>query len=129
MSLHAHDELLSRHLTQKIGDFERTVRAIERLEAAGVKTAVNHVIVRRNVRYLPDFVRSVRARFGGRVAISLAFVTPHYKALEHLELMPRMSEARPYVHAALAEALAIGQPVWVGARQGLPPCQLGPACP
>lgn len=126
VSLHAHDERLSRQLTQKDGDFARTVAAIGHLDAAGVKTAVNHVLTSRNYRYVPDFVRFVRERFGGRVAISIAFVTPQYKALEHLELVPAMREVRPFVQAALAEALAIGQPVWVGARQGLPPCQLGP---
>lgn len=126
VSLHAHDERLSRQLTQKIGDFDRTVRAIELLDAAGIKTAVNHVITSKNFRYVPDFVRFVRARFEGRVAISLAFVTPQYKALEHLELVPAMRDVRPYVQAALAEAIALEQPIWVGARQGLPPCQLGP---
>ncbi|MEZ4335591.1 MAG: radical SAM protein [Sandaracinaceae bacterium] len=126
VSLHAHDERLSRQLTQKEGDFARTVAAIGHLDAAGVKTAINHVITRRNFRYVPDFVRFVHERFGGRVAISLAFVTPQYKALEHLELVPPMRDVRPFVQAALAEAIAIGQPVWVGARQGLPPCQLGP---
>lgn len=125
VSLHAHDEKLSRHLTQKLGDFERTVRATALLADAGVKTAVNHVVTARNHRYLPELVRFVRERFGGRVAISFAFVTPQYKALEHMELMPRMSEVVPHLKSALALAMELGQPCWVGARQGIPPCQLG----
>ncbi len=125
VSLHAHDEALSRHLTQKVGDFERTVTAIDLLAGAGVKTAINHVITAKNFRYLPAFVRFVWRRFGGAVAISFAFVTPQYKALENFELVPRMADVRPFLHAALAEAMSLGQPFWVGARQGLPPCQLG----
>lgn len=125
VSLHAHDELLSRHLTQKIGDFARTVRAIELLDAAGVKTAVNHVITRQNARFLGDFVAFVRERFGGTVAISFALMTPQYKALEVIDAMPRMSEVRPHLEAALARAIELEQPCWVGSRQGIPPCQLG----
>ena len=125
VSLHAHDENLARGLTQKVGDFERTVRAIGLLSEAGVKTAVNHVITTRNYRYLPHFVAFARARFGGRVGISFAFVTPQYKALEHLDLLPRFSDVMPYLKRALLRALDLGQPAWVGSRQGIPPCQLG----
>lgn len=125
VSMHAHDERLSRHLTRKEGDLERTARATELLARAGVKTTVNHVITTENMRFLTAFVRFVRARFDGAVAISFAFVTPQYKALEDLAMMPRLSALQPHLEAAMAEALAIGQPAWVGARQGVPPCRLG----
>ncbi|MCC6878006.1 MAG: radical SAM protein [Sandaracinaceae bacterium] len=126
VSLHAHDEALSRRITQKRGDFARTVAAIEGLIERGVKTAINHVITSRNYRFLPDFVSFARERFAGRAGISFALVTPQYKALEHLELMPRMRDVRPWLERALERAIAIGQPAWVGSRQGIPPCQLGP---
>ena len=125
VSLHAHDETLARGLTQKVGDFDRTVRAIGLLADAGVKTSVNHVITTRNYRYLPHFVAFARERFGGRVGISFAFVTPQYKALEHLDLLPRFSDVMPYLKRALLRSLDLGQPAWVGSRQGVPPCQLG----
>jgi MoaA/NifB/PqqE/SkfB family radical SAM enzyme/predicted dehydrogenase len=125
VSLHAHDEILSRTLTQKVGDFARTVAATDLLRKAGVATVVNHVITTRNYRYIPRFVAFVKERFEGEVGINFAFVTPQYKALENRDLLPRMSEVLPFLKAGLMQAIEIGQPSWVGSRQGIPPCQLG----
>lgn len=125
VSLHAHDEALSRALTQKEGDFEPTTRAISRLLDAGIEVAINHVINARNHRYLAAFVELVHARYGGRALISLAFVTPQYKALENIEIVPRLSDVMPELRRAMYRALELGQPVQIGSRQGIPPCFLG----
>ena len=129
VSLHAPDEALSRTLTQKDGDHARTLRAIELLADAGVAVGVNHVVVARNQAHLPAFVEMVRERFGGRVLLSIAFMTPQYKALEHADLWPRLSDTRPYLLRALQRSIELGQPIVVGSRQGVPPCQLGPYAP
>lgn len=126
VSLHAHDETLSRAMTQKVGDHAKTLGAIERLLGAGVDTVVNHVITTRNQAYLRAFVEMLHARFDGRVFLSFAFVTPQYKALEHPELVPRMSETMPLLRQAMRRAVELGQPFVVGSRQGVPPCMLGP---
>ncbi|MBW2461757.1 MAG: radical SAM protein, partial [Deltaproteobacteria bacterium] len=125
VSLHASDEALSRAITLKRGDFERTVLAIDHLVAAGVRTAVNHVVNAQSYRLLPEFVRFVHDRWADEVMISLAFVTPQFKALENFSLVPKMSEVRPVLRLALHEARRLRVPVVVGSRQGLPPCQLG----
>jgi MoaA/NifB/PqqE/SkfB family radical SAM enzyme/predicted dehydrogenase len=126
VSLHAHDETLSRTLTQKEGDHERTLRAIELLLEARVLVAVNHVITGRNEPYLRAFVEAMHQRFGGAAFLSFAFVTPQYKALDHPELWPRLSETRAHLLHAMARAVELGQPFVVGSRQGVPPCVLGP---
>jgi MoaA/NifB/PqqE/SkfB family radical SAM enzyme len=126
VSLHAHDEAISRTLTQKDGDYPRTLAAIEHLLAANVLVSINHVITTRNEAHLATFVEHIHARFGGRVSISFAFVTPQFKALEHAELWPRLSDVMPHLHAAMHRAVELGQPFVVGARQGVPPCFLGP---
>lgn len=125
VSLHAHDDRLSRRMTQKMDDHGKTVKGIRNLLDAGVETVVNHVITAWNYPYLTRFVEFVRAAFGGEVMISFAFVTPQYKALEDLSLVPRLSEVMPYLRRALHRALAIEQAVVVGSRQGIPPCFLG----
>ncbi|RLB49543.1 MAG: hypothetical protein DRJ42_20810, partial [Deltaproteobacteria bacterium] len=125
VSLHASDEALSRAITRKRGDFDRTVRAIDHLVGAGIRTAVNHVINAQSYRLLPEFIRFVHERWGREVMISLAYVTPQFKALENFSLVPKMSEVRPTLRVALHEALRLRVPVVVGSRQGLPPCQLG----
>jgi molybdenum cofactor biosynthesis enzyme MoaA/predicted dehydrogenase len=125
VSLHAHEERVSQLLTQKVGDWERTVRGIGLLVEAGVEVTVNHVVSDRNYRLLPRFMEFMHARFGRRVGISLAFVTPQYKALEQIEQVPRLSAVAPYLRRALRRAVALGLPVVVGSRQGVPPCFLG----
>lgn len=129
VSLHAHDEALSRTLTQKEADHARTLAALDHLLAAGVLVAVNHVVTERNQAYLRAFVEMLHARFGGAVLLSFAFVTPQYKALEHPDLWPRLSETRAHLMRAMARALELGQPFVVGSRQGVPPCMLGPYAP
>lgn len=124
VSMHAHTEDLSRHLTQKVGDFERTATAIGLLVDAGVWVTLNHVISARNYRYLEKFIEVVHQRFRGKVDISFAFVTPQYKALENIELVPRISDVWPHLRAALHRAIALEQTFTVGARQGIPPCFL-----
>ena len=125
ISLHAHDESLSQQSTQKIGDFSRTIAGIRNLLNAGVRTALNHVITARNYPYLQAYVEMVHREFDGRVKISFAFVTPQFKALDHIEVMPRLSDIIPYLKRAMYRALALEQPFAVGSRQGIPFCFLG----
>ncbi len=125
VSLHAHDELLSRRATSKVGDWERSVRAIHALLDAGVRVDVNHVITAVNHPYLPRFADFVSATWGGRVGISFAFVTPQFKALENAALVPRISDVMPYLRRAMALLESRGSPFVVGSRQGIPPCFLG----
>lgn len=125
VSLHGHTETVARLATAKVGDFERTVRGIELLLARGVRVMLNHVVTTANHRYLEAFVRFVHARFGGRTPISFAFVTPQYRALDNMHLLPRISDVVPTLRAAMRTALSLDQPFVVGARQGIPPCFLG----
>ncbi len=125
VSLHAHDESLSRVMTQKAGDFERTVKGVQLLLDKKIIVALNHVVNARNYRYLRHYVEFVREAFGGRVMISFAFVTPQYKALESIEQVPRLSDVMPYLKRALYRAVELGQPFIIGSRQGIPPCFLG----
>lgn len=125
VSLHAHDEALSRRSTAKIGDFAKTVRCIDEMLAGGVMVSVNHVITAVNYPYLPRFADFVSARWKGAVAISFAFVTPQYRALENLALVPRISEVIPYLRRAMRLLVERESPFIVGSRQGIPPCFLG----
>lgn len=124
VSLHAHDEALSRQLTQKVDDFSRTVQGMKNLVGAGVKTALNHVITARNYPYLREFVEFAHREFDGQVKISFAFVTPQFKALDNIEVMPRLSAVMPYLKRAMYRAVELGQPFTVGSRQGIPFCFL-----
>ncbi len=125
VSLHAHDEVLSRQMTSKVGDWPRTVRAITALVEAGVWTDVNHVVTAVNFAYLPRFADFVADTWGAKVGISFAFVTPQFRALENADLVPRMGAVRPYLRRAMQKLVARRVRFVVGSRQGVPPCQLG----
>lgn len=125
VSLHAHDELLSQRATSKIGDWERSVRAIHAMIDTGMDVDVNHVITALNYPYLPRFADFVSATWGGRVGVSFAFVTPQFKALENAALMPRISEIMPYLRRAMKLLESRENRFTVGSRQGIPPCFLG----
>ncbi len=129
VSLHGHSEEISRLLTLKDGDWERTVRAVDLLVESKVLTALNHVINAHNARHLERFVRFAAERWGGIPLISFAFVTPQFRALQNIGLMPRMSDVMPDLARAMGAALELGQPVVVGSRQGIPPCVLGGYAP
>jgi MoaA/NifB/PqqE/SkfB family radical SAM enzyme/predicted dehydrogenase len=126
VSLHAHDEDLSRRMTSKSGDWARTVRALGLLVEAGVWTDVNHVVTAVNYAYLPRFAAFVADTWGGRVGVSFAFVAPQFKALENASLVPRLSLVAPYLRRALGTLIARRVRAVVGSRQGVPPCVLGP---
>lgn len=127
LSLHAHDEALSREQTRKVGDHARTVRAM-RLFAAhpSITLKVNHLVTTSSYRSLVRFVDWLNTEVGPDVGISFAYVTPQYKALDHVGgEMPRYDEIAPYLRRAVARAHELGHNVTVGSRQGVPPCILG----
>jgi len=126
VSLHAHDEALSRQITRKIGDHARTVQALHHLARhPHIRLDVNHVVSTQNFRHLVRFVEWMHAEFRDRIGISFAYVTPQYKALERLaDHLPRYRDAMPYLKRAIARASELGIEVIVGSRQGVPPCQL-----
>jgi len=125
VSLHGHDELVSRRATSKIGDHARTVRAIDALVALRVDTEINHVISSINYPYLPRFAVFVAERWKRRVGVSFAFVTPQFRALDHTALVPKISDVMPYLRRAMRTMVDRGVPFTVGSRQGIPPCFLG----
>ncbi len=125
VSLHAHDELLARRTTSKVGDWERTVRAVHAMLGEGIGVGLNHVISSINYPYLPRFADFVAGAFQDRVSVSFAFITPQFKALENEALVPRISDVVPYLRRAMRRMVDGGVPFIVGSRQGIPPCFLG----
>jgi MoaA/NifB/PqqE/SkfB family radical SAM enzyme/predicted dehydrogenase len=131
VSLHAHDEALSRLETRKVGDHARTVRALHLFARhEHVRIDVNHVVSAHNHRSLVRFIEWLHDEFGTRIGVSFAWVTPQYRALEHVgRLVPRYAEAMPFLKRAIARAVELGIDVVVGSRQGVPPCQLDELLP
>lgn len=81
---------------------------------------VNTVVVRQNMTDLPDIARMVAGR---RVdQFQLAFVNPKGHALRYFEhVVPRVSEAKPYIHEALRIGIEAGIPCMA---EAMPFCQM-----
>lgn len=126
VSLHAHQPGLSDRLTGRPGDFESTVACLRLAVERGLRPTVNHVICAPNHHELAEFVDFLSALTANRASLTFAFITPLYLAGQHPELIPRLSDVRPHLHAALDRAEATGLDVVVLSRPGIPPCFLGP---
>jgi len=126
VSLHAHQPATSDALTGRPGDFESTVACLRLAVERGLRPTVNHVICAPNHHELADFVDFLSTLTGNRASLTFAFITPLYLAGQHPELIPRLSDVAPHLHAALDRAEATGLDVVVLSRPGIPPCFLGP---
>lgn len=124
VSLHAHDELISRRMTSKVGEWEKTVRSIDAMLEHGIRVDLNHVVNAVNYPYLPKFAELVADRWKSEVGVSFAFVTPQFRALENADLVPRISDVLPYLRRAMATFVSRRHRFIVGSRQGIPPCFL-----
>lgn len=106
-ALHGHQAALHDALTAAPGSFEQTVAGIRNLKALGQLVVTNSVVTRANHRHLPELARLLVSL--GVDQLQLAFVHPVGTAGELFdEIVPRMSEAAPYLLAALDIGLAAG---------------------
>ena len=125
ISLHSHIAEVSDGITGRPGDFEATLAGIDNAIARGLRPTLNHVIAAPNYRDLPGFVRFISERTKNRVSVTFAFITPLYLAAQRTELIPRISDAQPYVIEAVDLSDALGLDLVVLSRPGIPPCFLG----
>jgi len=113
-ALHGPDPGVHDPLTRAPGSFKQTLRGIRNARARGLPVVLNSVVVRGNVRALPRmaelFVRLDLASF------QFAFVHALGTAGDDIEgVMPRLSEAMPFLLRALAIGRAAGVPCWTEA--------------
>lgn len=124
VSLHAADAATSDAITRMRGGFDLTVAGVESLRREGVHVSLNFVICRENVAGMSDYVRFVAARFGRGLPVVFSFINPFYRAWEEPGRIPRISEIREALHAALREGEALGLEMHVPDICGIPLCFL-----
>jgi len=127
VSLHAADAATYARVTgAPAPHLERALLGIDAALAAGLQVVANHVIAAENVAALSDFAAFLSARFANRVGWNLSFVQAMgVDPADVARSVPRLSEVRPALDAALRLALARGLPVsGLEALCGLPPCAL-----
>lgn len=127
VSLHGASAAVSDAVTDAPGTFERTLRGIDALVAAGVAVRVNFVQCQLNRDEFPRVVELVGARWPGH-EVTFSFVGSHTDVVPRTAaLIPRLRDALPAIHAGLALADARGVRV-AGFESpcGLPLCMLPP---
>jgi len=101
VALHSHQENVSDRLTRTPGSFKFTLAGIGNLLNAGISVTINTVVNSMNYRSLPDFARFVGARFPRARGICISFVQPFGNAQKNNWIVPRISEASPYIVKAM----------------------------
>ncbi len=124
LSLHSHIAARHDEILELPGAFDRAVAAVDAALDAGVMVRLNHVISRANQGDVSQFADFVAHRWPGRVAVTWSFVSPIGWALEHLEVLPRISDVTPSLARALDTCAQAGIEADVPGLCGLPMCTL-----
>ncbi len=108
-AIHGHEAKLHDGLTRAPGSFVQITTAMRHLAELGQRVVTNTVVTKQNARHLPALARLLVEL---RVAqFQLAFPHPTGHAATHFRgVVPRISEAAPFVHEALRIGLDAGIP-------------------
>lgn len=113
-ALHGSTAALHDRLTRAPGSFAQTVAGIRRAKAAGFRILTNTVVTSLNYRDLPALARLLI--YLGADQYQLAFVHVIGTAWEkRFEIVPRKSDALPYMKKALDEGIKAGVPCYTEA--------------
>jgi len=94
-------------LTEAEGSFNQTVKAIKNLKELDVPILVNSVVVKQNYKDVPKTAKLFVSL--GVDQFQFAFVHPMGSAWEHFdEVVPRISEAAPYIQQGLQIGIDAG---------------------
>lgn len=132
LSLHSHRAEVHDAVLKLEGAFDAAVEGIDHCIAAGIRVRLNFVIHRDNLADVHDYLVFIYRRFDrkltrswhGHLGVTLSFVSPIGWTLEHLEIVPSITEAAPVLAKALEAAEALGLDVHVPGLCGLPLCTM-----
>jgi len=100
ISFHGHNAKLYDSMTCSPGSFTRAKQGIINLGNLGQRVSINIVITARNYKYLPEVVRLLRDKLG-QSSVTLSFPIMSGELMRHRNLVPKMTDAVPYIKKAL----------------------------
>jgi len=110
ISIHGHTKEIHDSLTRSPGSFKQVVRALKNLNHLKKDFVTNTVITKKGMHSLPQLVAFLSG-FRPKL-ITLTFPNPRGNAEEFFqEIIPKLSEAAPFVHKAIDAGKVIGQEV------------------
>ena len=101
VSLHSHIPEVSDKLTKSKGGFDATIKGISNLIKHDFQVSVYHIINSYNYRELNNFLEFLKERFPEIRFVTLSFLFPRGMVLENPHLIPKLTDAKPYVLRAL----------------------------
>ena len=113
-ALHGSTPAIHDSLTRARGAFRQVVQGIRNVRSLGVPVITNTVVVKQNLTDLPALA-TLLVHLGVQ-QLQLAFIHPAGAAEHHFEeVVPRFTDAMPYIHRALDIARAAGTPAFTEA--------------
>ena len=104
--------------------YQMVLAGVQNLLRAGVEVHLNCVTNQYNYRELEELVRFVSRELPDVATMTLSFVAPLGRAFNRPDIVPRISEAAPFIREALLAAEEVGLSVSVPGRCGIPLCFL-----
>lgn len=122
ISLHSASPAVSDAVTRCPGGFRKTVAGIHNLLETRTLTIISYVINSLNYRETPRFASFVKDRFPG-ACLNLSYVSPIMDAAASLEIVPRFTDAAPWIMETLDACAELGLVVAdLEPKCGIPPC-------
>ena len=122
VSLHAHNEILNEKITRVSGMFDRTIKGIKLLMENGIEVSINIVINSLNYMHIDKIVKLITSDLKGIYIINFSYVAPIHNAIENKWIIPKISDALPYIKSAFDLCISNGVHFSMPRRCGIPIC-------
>lgn len=125
VSLHASSAELSDRITEAPGTFDKTVRGIDAIAAAGMAVRLNFVFCGINRADFPTYIEMVAARWPG-APVTVSHVAPSTDVVPHdASLIPRYTDVMPSLAEGIRRAKRLGvELTGFESMCGVPLCQV-----
>ncbi len=124
ITFHSHNKEKFDTITRVPGSFEKTIKGIENIMENRISLFLNIVLNKLNYKEIKETIIFLNERFGKYSLfkpISFSFVQPHGLALKNKEIVPSVSEIKPFLEDSLGYCKANSIKFGISAC-GVPAC-------
>lgn len=121
VSFHSSDKSLYEKITNS-KTFEKAVEGIKNLAEEGVNVSLNIVVNQINYKNLPSTIGYILKNFTDIKMVIISFVAPVCNALDNKWIIPKITDAAPYIEKAINKCDKEGIVCRIPSRCGIPVC-------
>jgi sulfatase maturation enzyme AslB (radical SAM superfamily) len=122
--LHSPNRSNHDRITQLQGSFDKTVQGIQNLLKQGIAIDISFVCNLLNYHETEAFIDFCSKNLKGIGRVCLSFVSPNVRAWDNRWIIPRMSDAAPYMKKAIDTGENVGIKIDIPDNCGIPLCFL-----